>query len=168
MKNLLGLRKSRLMLLFFLFISTATVTNAQVLPDSWQPGMRLSISYGGGMRQQMDTVVIALGRSYERHQGMDNNTSFSCVFSAKELNQLLQFLKTGNFDKIKSEDRLGIVHDMGSNTILLEWGNNVLGVSSSATQLVPAMFEKDLSDIYAYIDKMMNTKKKQGKPSPKK
>jgi hypothetical protein len=148
-----------------LLISCLAILNhvqSQTLPGSWQPGMALTTYYGGGIRDQRDSLRITDGASFERHTGMDNNKKYAFHFSGQELNDLLTFLKEKHFDKIKTGPPM-IVEDGWSSDITLQWNNGFISIDTGAGYKVPEAYRKDLSDIIQYISNMVDQKKKHRK-----
>jgi hypothetical protein len=152
----------RIFILLFACLAIFNHVQAQVLPDTWQPGMALTTYYGGGMRDQTDSLRIAADKSFERHSGMDNNKKYTLNFSMQELNDVLQFLKEKNFDKIETGMPMA-VNDGWSSDITLQWNNNFISINTGASYHVAEKYRKDVADIIQYISNMVERKKKHRK-----
>lgn len=158
--KLLSTTAYRIIPFFFIFVANSIALKAQHLPASWQPGMTLRTYFGGGMRQQTDSVLIAELNSFERHTGVDNNKKYAFHFSQQELNDLLQFLKAHNFDKITTQ-RSGMVYDGWRSDITVRWNDEVIMIDTGTGFDVPEKYKKDLSAISGYINNIVEQKKKQ-------
>jgi len=150
-------------LLFSLFMLLAPGCSGQSkLPGNWLPGMELKISYGGGMRYYSSEIVIKETGSYRLINNEGKEKKEELIFTKKELDDLAVFLRTTSFDQIRSQDRDGIIYDMGTTSINLRVGEKIYEVSVGATRAVHEADAADYSAIRQYITQL--TDKKQAVP----
>lgn len=138
-------------LLFSFTLLFSSCFSQSSLPDTWQPGMKLTMTYGGGMRYYSSITVIQEEGSYEKVIDEGKETVTELHFTKAQLNELMRVLKANRFDKIKSDMRAGIVYDMGTSSTQLEWGNKIYGFSMGATQEIAAADQKKYQAITSYL-----------------
>lgn len=139
--------------------------HGQELPASWQPGMTITMTYGGGMAPYTDTVFISDGGCYfaARSQGKLTRHLFS--LDKNELDSLAQFLRRRNFDKIDEGARPVLTYDKGSTSILLQWDNHFVGAGTSASMDLEDKQREDFYAVANYLDQLVaaHSKKKKEK-----
>jgi len=144
--------------LMIIIIACTNCASQSKLPDTWQPGMVLTITYGGGMRYYSSEIAIQETGSYRLINEEGKTTRDTLTFTKKQLDDLIRFLKNKKFDQIDSNMRPGIVYDMGTTSTILQWGNNTEGVTISATQNISKSDQDNYNEIRAYIDKLLAKK----------
>ncbi|MFN8291140.1 MAG: hypothetical protein U0U70_12865 [Chitinophagaceae bacterium] len=130
---------------FFALLYSCTGSSQSSLPDTWQPGMKLTMSYGGGMRYYSYHIEIADTGSYHEVNEEGKITRTPLKITAQDLSDLLAFLKSHHLDHIKTE-ATGLIYDKGTESILLSWGNHTAGASDGSTT---AIAEKSMGDFNA-------------------
>jgi len=148
-----------LSLLFTIVISCINCTAQSNLPDTWQPDMVLKMTYGGGMRYYSYSIEIKETGSYRLVNDGGKETKYDLSFTKQQLDQLIQFLKTQKFDKIKSVKRDDIVYDMGTTSIILSWGKNINGASVGATETLPKADQEIFNAVRIYIEQFVGKNK---------
>ena len=152
---------------FFIFVCSITCTQnilAQVkLPGIWQPGMKLTVYTGPGMQPDSWTTVISTQGCYTiYHDGAkDKKTRFA--LSKADLDSLIKVFIKRNLQLIESQPRGGMVYDMRSTSMMLEWDGHIIGTGITASTQVQEKYEEDLREILAYI-RMLVSKKHKGEP----
>jgi hypothetical protein len=146
------------LLLFSISIFFSSCFSQSSLPDTWQPGMKLTMSYGGGMRYYSSTTVIQEEGSYEEINEEGKVTRTELHFTKAQLNELMKTLKANRFDKINSKMRDGIVYDMGTSSTQLTWDTHTYGYSVGATEEIPAKDQKQYETVSGYLSKFLHPK----------
>lgn len=147
-----------IILLIITIISFTSCASQSKLPDTWQPGMVLTITYSGGMRYYSSEIAIKETGSYRLINEEGKSTRDTLTFTKKELDDLIRLLKNKRFDQIDSDMRPGIVYDMGTTSTILQWGDNTEGITISATQNILKKDQDNYDAIRIYIDKLLTKK----------
>jgi hypothetical protein len=152
--------KTVAILAVLIFFSTARAQ--QKVPAEWQPGMKLTMSYGGGMRYYSYKVEIKETGSFMFVNDGGKETTYQLAITKKDLADLLRFLREKNFDRIESEMK-GMTYDKASESIALSWEGNYIGAAESSAMDIVEKFEADYSAIRIYLDKLIAKVKKDDK-----
>lgn len=152
--------KNWMLVALLLFISM-TIFSQSKLPSSWQPGMKLTMKYGGGMRYYSYTLEISDSGSIFTENEEGRITQYKMQLSKKELDSLLRVLHDNHFESIKTE-MTGPAHDKGTETISLVWGNHYVGVSEGYAQDVVEKDKNRYSTVCQYGYQLMEKTKKKG------
>lgn len=147
-----------------LFISCSAFSQTK-LPDTWQPGMTLTQSYGGGMRYYSFKLQISDTGSFFMENVEGKVTNYKLEITQKDLDSLLAFLKKHRFDKIKGEIS-GPMHDKGTEHISLGWGSNYVGAGESYMMLIAEKDKADYNAIEGYLYLLRESTKKKVKNIP--
>ena len=147
-----------IILLAVTIITCTSCSPQSKLPDSWQQGMELKTTYGGGMRDYSYEIAIKDTGSYRLVTDGGKETRTSLSFTIKELDELIGFLKSKSFDRIDSKTRNDIVNDMGTTNITLHWDTKTLGASIGATTDIEEADRENFASIQAYINKLAGNK----------
>jgi hypothetical protein len=156
--------KNWMLFALLLFISM-TIFSQPKLPSSWQPGMKLTMKYGGGMRYYSYTLEISDSGSIFTENEEGRITRYKMPLSKKELDSLLRVLHDNHFESIKTE-MTGPAHDKGTETISLVWGNNYAGISEGYAQDVVEKDKGRYSTVCQYGYQLMEKTKKKGTSLP--
>lgn len=153
------LRPNRYWLLIVsaLFISLS-IFSQKKLPVTWQPGMKLSMSYGGGMRYYSYKLQISDTGSFFIENTEGKITNYILELNKKDLDSLLQFLNRKHFASIETE-MTGPVYDKGTETISLVWGDQYVGAGESYGQAIADKYKDDYNAIGNYIDALRDRTK---------
>lgn len=135
------------------------------IPDTWQPGMQLTMSYGGGMRYYSYKLFISDTGSYLSVNEEGRVSNYKLRLGQKDLDSLLVFMRAKKFDAIKSE-MSGPAHDKGSEHISLHWKD---GWASAGESYMMSIAEKDRDrylDVYWYIHSLADRTRYKIKHTP--
>ena len=145
------------MCVWFYFCNLADCSQDK-LPATWQPGMILTITYGGGMRQYSSTIEIKEKNSYQEIREKDKVKRKAMDFTKSELDSLVQFLKIKAFDKISSIRRANIELDMETTATSLQWNGGMAEVSAGSGLDIAEKDKANFAAIYQYINKLLGRK----------
>lgn len=145
----------------FTFLYSCTGSSQTRIPATWQPGMKLTMSYGGGMRYYSYHTEITDTASYYEVNDGGVVTKTKLVFTQKDLNELLTFLRSHHFDKIKTAMH-GITYDKGTESIALSWKDGSAIASDGSTESIA---EESMDDYRAVRDFIEALIAKKGQPS---
>lgn len=144
---------------FFALLYSCTGSSQSSLPDTWQPGMKLTMSYGGGMRYYSYHIEIADTGSYHEVNEEGKITRTPLKITAQDLSALLAFLKSHHLDHIKTE-ATGLIYDKGTESILLSWGNHTAGASDGSSSGIADKSMGDFRAIATYIQTLVAKREK--------
>ncbi len=147
-----------------LFVS-CTVYSQSKLPATWQPGMTLHMSYGGGMRYYSFKLQISDTGSFFMENVEGRVTNFKLDLTKKDLDSLLAFMRKHRFDKIE-ERMTGPIHDKGTENLSISWNGQYIGVGEGYMQLIADKDWEDYGAIEGYITTLRETKKRKVKSIP--
>jgi hypothetical protein len=152
--------KMKTILPVLLMITFVACTRAQPpLPAQWQPGMKLTMTSGGGKRYGTATTVISADSSIKKYEGGHENYSFTLPVTKTDLDSLALYLRQQQFHKIKTRPRNGVVYDMPTSTLTLVCGGRTFAVSTGAAQEVLPAYKENLSNVYNYLYRLIESKK---------
>lgn len=134
---------------------TAAESNGQGIPSSWQPGMKITMTYGGGMRPFSDTVFISDALCYYSASDEGKLTHFEFTLTQKELDSLALFLRQRKFDKIREGAKPTFTYDKGSTSILLQWSDHFAGAGTSASLELEDKQKEDFDAVRNYLDQLV-------------
>lgn len=135
-------------------------SNGQGIPSSWQPGMKITMTYGGGMRPFSDTVFISDAVCYYSASDEGKLTRFEFTLTQKELDALALFLRQQKFDKIRDGAKPTFTYDKGSTSILLQWGDQFAGAGTSASLELEDKQKANFDAVRIYLDELVATHSK--------
>lgn len=136
------------------FLYACSGSSQSSIPSQWESGMKLTMSYGGGMRYYSYELVIKDSNSiYTENDGGKISTT-ALRLTVKELNDLLAALRKYRFDKIKTS-REGPIYDKGTETIILEWKDHRISVSDGSMDVIAKSSVEDFAAIRKYIDELV-------------
>lgn len=135
-------------------------SNGQGIPSSWQPGMKITMTYGGGMRPFSDTVFISDAVCYYSASDQGKLTRFEFTLTQKELDALALFLRQQKFDKIRDGAKPTFTYDKGSTSILLQWGDQFAGAGTSASLELEDKQKANFDAVRIYLDELVATHSK--------
>jgi hypothetical protein len=140
-------------------------SHGQSIPASWQTGMTITMTYGGGMTPYTDTVFISDSGCYFAARTQGKLTKHVFILTKNELDSLAQFLRRRNFDKISEGARPVLTYDKGSTSILLQWDDHFVGAGTSASMDLEDKQQEDFYAVSNYLDQLVasHSKKKKGK-----
>jgi hypothetical protein len=127
-----------------------TIFSQVKIPSTWQPGMKLTMSYGGGMRYYSYKLEIKDTGSFMTIDDEGEISNYKLVTSKKDLDSLLYFLKKMHLNNIQSEIT-GPVDDKGTESIFLTWGDGFISTGENHMQGIAAKDRDYYSAIYNYI-----------------
>lgn len=130
-------------------------SNGQGIPSNWQPGMKITMTYGGGMRPFSDTVFISDAICYYSASDEGKLTRFEFTLTQKELDALARFLRQQKFDKIRDGAKPTFTYDKGSTSILLQWGDHFAGAGTSASLELEDKQKANFDAIRIYLDQLV-------------
>lgn len=120
------------------------------LPDSWQPGMKLTMSYGGGMRYYSYKLEITDTGSFYSVNEEGIVSKYSLSITAKDLDELLECLRKNRFDRIETL-RTGHMHDKGSEKIGLSWKGNYISAGENHMSVIAEKDRRNYNNVETYI-----------------
>lgn len=134
---------------------TTADSNGQGLPFGWQPGMKITMTYGGGMRPFSDTVFISDAICYYSASDEGKLTRFEFTLTQKELDALALFLRQQKFDKIRDGAKPTFTYDKGSTSILLQWADHFAGAGTSASLELEDKQKANFDAVRIYLDQLV-------------
>lgn len=152
-----------LLKLTFLTMGILLITadsNGQGIPANWQPGMKITMTYGGGMRPFSDTVFISDAVCYYSASDEGKLTRFEFTLTQKELDGLALFLRQQKFDKIRDGAKPTFTYDKGSTSILLQWADHIVGAGTSASLELEDKQKANFDAVRIYLDELVATHSK--------
>lgn len=132
-------KKLRLSLAFLALFSSCALFSQSGIPAHWQPGMTLTLEYGGGMMYYSYKLQISDTGSYYLENVQGKETRHRLEISAGERDSILACLRKYRFDRIKTV-MAGPMHDKGTETLALTWGSHSISAGESYMTLIA---EKD-------------------------
>lgn len=153
-----------------LMVLTAMMANLclssqSVIPVKWQPGMTLTMSYGGGMMYYSYKLQISDTGSYFVENVQGRVSYYRLQLSPADLDSLAAQLSAQQLDKIEAEMK-GPMHDKGSENISLTWGEHYEGAGESYMMVIKEKWAKAYNNICAYLYQLRESKKKKVKSIP--
>lgn len=154
----------------YLFVCTALLSSCQLssqsaIPVRWQPGMTLTMSYGGGMRYYSYKMLISDTGSYYIENSEGRISYYRLQMTAADLDSLAAYLSAQQLDKIEMEMK-GPIHDKGSENISLAWDGHYEGAGESYMMVISEKWERAYNNIQAYLYQIRELKKKKVKTIP--
>lgn len=134
---------------------TTADSNGQGIPSNWQPGMKITMTYGGGMRPFSDTVFISDAVCYYSANNEGKLTHYEFTLTKKELDSLALFLRQRKFDKIHEGAKPTFTYDKGSTSILLQWGDHFAGAGTSASLELEDQQKANFDAVRIYLDQLV-------------
>ena len=149
----------RLLAFASILFTSCSIFSQTRIPESWQPGMTLTSSYGGGMRYYSYKLQISDTGSFFIENVEGKVTNYILELTSKDLDSLLAFLRKHRLDKIKTEIR-GPMHDKGTEHISLTWNGHTAGAGESYMELIADKDKEDYNAIDGYLYVLRESKKK--------
>lgn len=112
--------------LFFITPSSAQDT----MPVKWQHGMKLLLTYSGGMSPYYLKAEITDTGSYITETIKNKLTRYKVEIPNDQLDELLHYLHQHQFHKLKAK-MTGPVSDKGSESILITWNGGSAGAGEN-------------------------------------
>lgn len=134
---------------------TTADSYGQGIPASWQPGMKITMTYGGGMRPFSDTVFISDALCWYSASDEGKLTRFEFTLTQKELDSLALFLRQRKFDKIHEGANPTFTYDKGSTSILLQWDDRFAGAGTSASLELEDKQKANFDAVRNYLDRLV-------------
>ncbi len=114
---------------------------ASKLPVKPAQNLKIEYSYGGGMANQGEGMVLTRHKcTYGRHYGKIKNT-INFNLSGSQLENLYQVFRANKFDRIKVDEGITI-HDKAGATIYLGMGRESYGLGTSGTRIADGWQEE--------------------------
>lgn len=135
-----------------------TIAQARI-PATWQPGMKLTANYSGGQSTYSYNLEITEGVSTFKLRSQDNMKNYKKTFSKEELDNILKYLVSQKFDKIKAT-YTGFTHDKASQSIILSWGSESIGVSENSNQTIIEGYRPNFLAIEQYLQDQFDSSRK--------
>lgn len=127
------------------------------LPDRWEPGMTIQLTYGGGMRYYSYELLVSDTGSYYMENNEGRIIKSKIHFYKDQLDNLLAFLKEQQFDQIQSE-LTAPMHDKGSELITIQWGQKKIAIGTGhAKEIIDAHKSRYLK-VRNYLQQMRSSK----------
>ena len=152
-------------ILFLTMICSCDVSSQSVIPTRWEPGMTLTMSYGGGMRYYSYKLQISDTGSYFVENVEGAVSYYRLMLTQKDLDSLAAYLSANQLDKIEMEMK-GPMHDKGSENISLNWAGRYAGAGESYMMVIKEKWEKAYNNIAGYLHQIIESKKKKVKSIP--
>jgi hypothetical protein len=147
------------------FLISCNIFSQTKIPATWQPGMKLSMSYGGGMRYYSYKLEIKDSGSFYSVNEEGKVTNYKLNITTKDLNSLLTFLQNNRFDRIETEMK-GPIYDKGSENILLSWNGHHIGAGENHMEVIADKYRDDYHEIESYIMQLVERSKQEVKELP--
>lgn len=141
---------------------SCTTSSQTKLPDTWQPGMKLTMSYGGGMRYYSYNIEISDTGSFYSVNNEGTVTTSSLNITSKDLQELLALLKKHRLDRIRTETK-GLIYDKGTQSIALSWSGNYIGASDGSTTAIAEKSMEDFNAISTWVFQLVEKSKEKVK-----
>ncbi len=151
------IKTNSLLSVFAVLVYCCSCSAQSTLPSTWKPGTVLTITNAGGMMPQSDTTRISVEESYHSTYFMqkDSVEKTSYHLSQSDLDALMKVLKENRFEQIRTKQRNGIVYDMGTTTITLNWEGKSHSVSIGATEEVLQSQSGRFSKITGFVYELL-------------
>lgn len=146
-----------LSIVVFLFVIISARAQEKI-PTAWQAGMKLTMSYGGGMHYYSYSLEITDTGSFfmENDQGLEKK--YILKLTKRQLDEILQYLIKRNFSQLKSEYK-GFAYDKASESIGLSWDGKYLGATENNSKSIAERYKADFSEIQGYLYSLAYSRK---------
>ena len=125
--------KNVLIILSLMPVFACTLHSQSHLPQQWQDGMTIKVSYGGGMRYYSYELLISDTGSYFMENNEGRLAKTSLALSREQLDKIMAFLRDKEFDLIQTE-MTAPVHDKGTEQVTIQWGRNMISKGTGHAQ----------------------------------
>jgi hypothetical protein len=149
MKTFFQLIGKQVCILLFVLVSLSGRAQEKI-PAKWQPGMKLSMSYGGGMQYYSYTIEITSDSSFMLVNDQGLEKKYKLILTPEQLDDILQILIKKNFSRIESEYS-GFAYDKGSEDIMLSWNGKFAGAGESSAMSIKEKCRNDFREIQHYL-----------------
>ena len=130
------------------------------LPAKCPADLRLTLEHGGGMVYYSSKLYLAKDSCFFQQNNHGTETTQTFQLSEKEFETLYKSLRTHKFDKIKTEQAKGTVHDRGGKTMRIDWdkGQKSLSVTDKHNTFVQKSWQEAWLALQNDINELLKNK----------